>query len=271
MTHRMTTIRIAILCLIGLTLSASAAPLDDAYSAFQAGELDAADAILSQLLRETPRDADVHFLYGQVALARGKTSHAAFAFERVLDLNPANQRARLELARTYYLLGQYEAAQTEFQTVLTENPPPAVQSRINAFLKAIRKQNRNWAVSGHIALAAFHDDNVNYGPADAEVDTRLGRLLVNEAARPASAWGIALSGHAQLVVDPGLRDAWQWSTTGSGYRSWLEDRNSQAIGYAQLQTGLQHIGLRHIARLYGATDRLRYGGNNLVGDKTLLF
>jgi tetratricopeptide (TPR) repeat protein len=261
----------ALLLTISAIAPVRATPLDDAYTAWQAGELETADTILSGLLRDTPNDANVHFLYGQVALARGKTSHAAFAFERVLDHNPDNQRARLELARAYYLLGQYEAAQALFLDVLATEPPPQVEANITDFLQSIKQQTRLWQVSGQISLAAFHDDNVNYGPAENEIDTRLGRLIVNDDARPASAWGIALSGDAQLRYDPGLRDAWQWTLGGTAYRSWLDDHESQEIVYGQIQAGLQHIGLRQIARWTAATDRLRYGDEDLLDTHALGF
>ncbi len=107
------------------------------------------------------------------ALAVGKLSHAAFAFERVLQINPRNHRARLELARTYTAMERYTQAEQEFRYVLDAGPPERVQRNIETYLAWIHRRTRKWSGGGQLGLGVFYDDNVNFGPSSRLVDTLL--------------------------------------------------------------------------------------------------
>jgi outer membrane protein len=259
----------ALVAVVMMALFMAARPVqamtyEDAEAAWQAGRHGEADRILTTLLRENPGDLKVNFLLGQVSLARGKTSHAAFAFERVLSLQPGNQRARLELARAYYLMGQYTQAQLLFQEVMASDPPPEVRKNIDAFLVAIERAEEKWLVNGQINLSVFYDDNVNYGPADEEIDTLLGTLLVAPPAQEADTVGLALSGGANMMYDGGMRDAWQFISGASGYNSWLSDETDQEILFGRASAGAQYVGSKSLARLEGVFDHLNYGGESLL-------
>lgn len=255
------------LTLFALTLAFHATAdqtFEDAQRAWDAGELEEANSILTSILRETPRDIRVNFLLGQVALKRGKNSHAAFAFERVLALQPGNHRARLELARAYYLMGQHLEARQLFETVRSSEPPEEVRRHIDAYLEAIERADRRWWLSGDLNVSVFYDDNVNYGPADEEIDTVLGTLLVAPPARAAETTGIALSAGGRAVYDPGVRQDWQLLAAASGYKSWLEEETDQEILFGRISAGMQHASAVHLLRIEGLYDHLDYGGSALL-------
>ena len=66
----------------------------------------------------------------------GQLGPAASALE-ALYRDTHSLRVKLEWARVYYLAGDYDTAARLFREVLAENPPLAVQDRINGFLNDI--------------------------------------------------------------------------------------------------------------------------------------
>ncbi len=80
------------------------------------------------------------YLLGIAALDSGRPDKATLAFERVLATDPNFTGARIDMGRAYFQLGDYTRAKAEFETVLTQNPPPAARATINNYLAAIEKQ-----------------------------------------------------------------------------------------------------------------------------------
>ena len=110
------------------------------------------------------------FLYGMAAIDSGHVGEGVFALERVLMQRPGNDRARLELARGFFLLEEDLRARDEFETVLAHDPPPTVRSTIERYLGAIRRRADRYRtmVTGYVGLGAGYDTNVNSAP---DVDT----------------------------------------------------------------------------------------------------
>ena len=152
----------ALLCLAG---SSGAAPLDDIRRQVDGSQFDQA----YQTAMANPQlIGDVHFdfLYGVAAINVGRVPEGLLALERHLSAVPANDRARLELARGYFLLGEYTRARAEFEFVLRYNPPAGVRANINGFLQTMQvRENADRRGSARFyAEAGFgHDNNVNGG------------------------------------------------------------------------------------------------------------
>ena len=70
--------------------------LQEAVDTAKAGQLPEARAMLKQILRKDPTNEAAWFLYAQIA---DTPEHAIVCFEKVLEYNPYNQRAREELNR----------------------------------------------------------------------------------------------------------------------------------------------------------------------------
>ena len=106
------------------------------------------------------------FLYGLAAINANRLPEGLLALERHLSTVPANDRARLELARGYFELGEYARARQEFEFVLRYNPPAEVRTNIQRYLDAMRARE---AVASratrrtYLEIGAGHDSNVNAG------------------------------------------------------------------------------------------------------------
>jgi tetratricopeptide (TPR) repeat protein len=163
----------------GAETAAEMQRLIDSGAAGQAYELG-----LSRLKTEAG-NADFDFAFGLAAMQVGKPGQAVFAFERVLFLYPENDRVRLELARAQFVLGNLPEARTQFEIVLTHNPPPNVRERVQLFLSKIKEQEKavRAVYHGYTSLKLGYDSNVNAGPADSLIPVPgLGTVVLAPAA-----------------------------------------------------------------------------------------
>ncbi|CAD5367127.1 TPR_REGION domain-containing protein [Rubrivivax sp. A210] len=144
---------------------ALATPLDDIRRQVENSQFDQA----YRTAQDHPQlIGDVHFdfLYGVAAINVGRVPEGLLALERHLSAVPANDRARLELGRGYFLLGEYTRARTEFEFVLRYKPPAAVREKINGFLQAMQLRestDRRATARAYVEAGAGYDDNVNIG------------------------------------------------------------------------------------------------------------
>ena len=75
------------------------------------------DAAFQEMLRK-PADLDVLFKFATIASQTGDLEGSISALERMLLINPALPRVRLELGVLYYRLGSYEVAHTYLDAAL---------------------------------------------------------------------------------------------------------------------------------------------------------
>ncbi|HXM81212.1 MAG TPA: hypothetical protein VN929_04720 [Burkholderiales bacterium] len=141
-----------------------AAPADEVRALLEQGR--SADAYA--LGRSHPEELgkpDFDFYYGIAAVDTGHAGEGVLALERYIIRFPDNDRARLELARGYFVLGEQVRAREEFETVLRKNPPPAVQATIERFMDSIRAQETRYTTTatGYVEIGGGYDSNVNSG------------------------------------------------------------------------------------------------------------
>ncbi|MDW8469195.1 MAG: outer membrane beta-barrel protein [Burkholderiales bacterium] len=105
------------------------------------------------------------FYFGIAAIDAGHAGEGVLALERYVVQFPENMRARLELARGYFVLGELVRAREEFEAVAAKSPPPAVMANIERFLDAIRAQESRYQTSAtaYLEVGAGLDSNVNSG------------------------------------------------------------------------------------------------------------
>ena len=103
------------------------------------------------------------YLLGVACLDSGKPTEAVFALERVIDSQPDNAKARAELARAYYELGENDAAKEEFSKVEAYNPPAGVQQTIDRYMSAIEQRLDTTRTRYNIFVESGfgYDSNVN--------------------------------------------------------------------------------------------------------------
>lgn len=86
---------------------------------------------------------DYDLYWSIAAIEVGRFPEAVLALERVLMFDPQNHRARLELGRAHYLLGDLIQSKLAFDTVMASSPPEGVQNRIQKFLEAIEARDKS--------------------------------------------------------------------------------------------------------------------------------
>lgn len=243
-----------------------------ALETYESGDYNEAFQVSSGLFRRDPINPDVNFVYGMSAMAIGKLSHAVLAFDRVLSAQPENDRARLELARTYTAMGQFGEAQNYFEAVRANNPPPVVQRNIDRYLEEIEKVNRNWQVFGQAAVGFLYDDNVNVGPDSDVIRIRptlfgvtvLDELAVEEVSKPKEDYGFFGLVDLGGIYDPGISGEWAWLGGGSYYRTWLSDEHNFELENPRGFLGVRHSGERHLFETRARIEHWERGGESLT-------
>ena len=123
------------------------------------------DYAMTELLT-SEGDPVFDYYYGASAVDVGQSNEGIYALERVLVSQPNNHAARLELARGYFTLQEYDRARAEFKLVLSINPPDDVREKIYAYLDSIRLQESRYqsTSTAYIELGYGTDSNINSGP-----------------------------------------------------------------------------------------------------------
>jgi tetratricopeptide (TPR) repeat protein len=122
------------------------------------------------------------FLYGLAAIQAGHAPEGVLALERHLSAVPANDRARVELARGYFDMGDLARARKEFEFVLRYNPPEAVQANIRRYLEMMQTRDTGLRHSSkaYIEVGGGHDSNVNAGTYNREIDLLSGPVVISD-------------------------------------------------------------------------------------------
>src|ERR1700712_3173731 len=77
--------------------------------------LDDAKKLLEHDLAATPDDSEMLFLLATVAVAQKDYDAAISLYRHILVREPGAERVRLELARTFFLKGDYDNADRQFR------------------------------------------------------------------------------------------------------------------------------------------------------------
>ena len=134
-------------------------------------------------------DEAFDFLYGLAALEIGEPNEAVFALERTATTatdQVLRGRARLELARAYFVTNNLTASENLFNAVLQSDPPANVRQNIEAFLQLIetRQNARESAFSWTLSSSIGSDDNINSATSNSLIDTPLiGQIELSQDGR----------------------------------------------------------------------------------------
>jgi tetratricopeptide (TPR) repeat protein len=154
-----------------------------------AGQYQEAIILAETGLSEWEGESTFDFLYGLASLETDEPNEAVFALERAAATSQDDilrGRARLELARAYFVTNNLSASQNLFNVVLEGNPPANVRQNIEAFLQLIetrqnaRESTFNWTLSSSVGS----DDNINSATSNSLIDTPLiGQIELNQDGR----------------------------------------------------------------------------------------
>lgn len=190
----------------GLALAAAAmgtlaAPADDARALLRQGKpAEAYEAVAGH--PELLGIAEFDFVYGVAAVDAGHAAEGVLALERFLLAFPADQQARLELARGYFILGEDARAREEFEAVMALKPPAVVQANIQRHLDAIRLRESRYTTTarGYVEAGMGLDSNVNGGVSSATINLPvLGAVQVGAAGQRQGDWAHLLGAGLQVT------------------------------------------------------------------------
>lgn len=101
------------------------------------------------------------FALGQTYNELNEHQRAVRQYRRILADFPGLVRVRLELARSFFVLGEDELADYHFRLVLAGDLPEEVEANVRRYLREIR-QRRRWSFD--IGTSVLHNTNINVRP-----------------------------------------------------------------------------------------------------------
>lgn len=197
-------------------------------------------ALLAPLQSQRAGDTEYDYLLGMAALESGKPTEAIFAFERVLAINPAQDDARLGLARAYYMTGEDRASREEFETVKRQLPADQVNRVTEKYLRSINQAAVGTTVRGYVETSVGYDTNVNGATA-----ARSFYLAAYDFTQPLdgdkrkrSDQFAALS--AGIHVRHALSSAWALNAIANIGQRYNDSYDQFNVGYLDTSLGLTH-------------------------------
>jgi len=160
---------------------ARAAPADDLKALLEQGRAAEAYA-LGRKHPELFGTSAFDFYYGIAATDSGHAGEGVLALERYLLNFPDSDVARVELARSYFALGDLVRAREEFEAVMRNSPPAGVRATVDRYLDSIRLRESRFQTTSLVWLEAGlgTDSNVNGGVGSGNISVPvLGPVTVN--------------------------------------------------------------------------------------------
>ena len=156
------------LLLLSGTAAAAGPDLGQAEELLRAGKAQEAYDLLEPFEFDLAGDLKYDYLLGLAALESGRPEKSSLVFERVLAVEPRYLGVRLDLARSYYLIGDIARASQEFQAVLAQSPPPDLKANAERYLQAIEqaKAPKRFSLNAYVELGGGFDTNVNSSTSD---------------------------------------------------------------------------------------------------------
>ncbi len=142
---------------------------DEAYRRYQAGDVQTAEQMCRQLLRQEPRQAEAIYLLGVIAQGAGKVDETVSLFEEAVRLAPDNAVFVNALGEVYFSLGKHAEAQRCFLQAIKVRP---------TYERAHNSLGRVRHAQGDLAQAqASFAEAVKLNPRYATAHNNLGAVL----------------------------------------------------------------------------------------------
>ncbi|MCJ0763585.1 surface lipoprotein assembly modifier [Variovorax terrae] len=200
----------------GRALAEADALVREALSLTTSGQAKQAFDLLSPQEVARAGDPDFDTVLGIAANETGQYTRAVFALERVLAVQPGNARARAELGRALFAVGDTQAARALLQQTKDQGVPVEAAQTIDQFLQAIDRveESGRSSLKGYAEASIGHDSNVNSGPGISNVAVpAFGGLVLtlNPGGVKTSAGYATVGGglSGRYVIDP------RWSLIGN--------------------------------------------------------
>ena len=132
-------------------------------------------------------DPQYDYFFGVAAIDSGRASLGVLALERVLLDNPGNDLARLELARGYFVISDFERAREEFQFMRGKDLPANVRASVERYLTSIRESDPQFRTVRRtfFEYAMGHNSNVNSATSASTIDIpSVGPITLGSSSSP---------------------------------------------------------------------------------------
>ncbi len=148
--------------------------------------------------------AEVLFLRGTIAQGMQNLGEAELAFTALLKQHPENLRARLELGKIYYQVGDFTSSKRYFQFVKDSDIPPEVSENVSEYLDKMESL-RDWQAG--ISLGAVADTNINQSTGNQTVMLGGIPFSLSSDAKQTSGQGASLFAYGEKYwfIAPNLR------------------------------------------------------------------
>jgi outer membrane protein len=206
-------LNISVVALLAILGNPANAEVDDlvrqARALLEKGQAKQAFDLLEPQEAKRAGDPDFDTTLGIAANDSEQHTRAVFALERVLSVQPENSRARAELGRALFSVGDNVAARKVLQETKRDNIPSEAAATIDQFLQAIDRSEEaaKSSLKFYVETSLGHDSNINGGPGNSSVAVPAfgGLVLTLGAANVSTAdtfgtLGVGLS--ARRVLDP---------------------------------------------------------------------
>lgn len=191
--------------------------LDSASRLIEADRYDEAWLILAALENSPELSSRVNLLKGHVSMRRGDVDGAIGHFRSVLNEQPGQTRARLELARALMIAGRHASADHHFRLAEQDDNLPEDVANLVRSARGLIRDRRGWHLDVEVGLAP--DSNINNATDTQHVDLVAGNFILplrlGENSRAQSGIGqivglsggveFGLSGNVALSVDADAR------------------------------------------------------------------
>jgi tetratricopeptide (TPR) repeat protein len=118
------------------------------------------DAAFEEML-SNPQDVENILRYARLSVQLREFEAAISALERLLDIQPNNATARLDLGISYFALGAYSVAGIHIEDAIATGALSDQDKRsAERYLEAIEKRSAPTSFSGEYALGAAYSDDV---------------------------------------------------------------------------------------------------------------
>ena len=140
--------------------------IDAAKLLILGNRLEDAKRLLEQMRAAKPDDIETLFLLATIAVEQKDYDSAISLYRRILVSQPDAERVRLDLARAFFLKGDYDNADRQFRFARAGEIDDTVKANIDRFLSAINRL-RQYTVNFSFALAP--DTNQNAATSASQV------------------------------------------------------------------------------------------------------
>ncbi len=268
----------ALLLALCLGQNAAHAEMDsvvrDALALTESGQARRAYDMLEPLEVQRAGDPDFDTVFGIAANQSGEHARAIMALERATVVQPGNARARAELGRAMFAVGDSISARTLLEQAKSQGAPAEAALTIDQFLRAIDVAEAlvrsTWR--GYVEASLGHDSNISSGPPNANVAVpALGgpvTLAANAVKLGAGFGNLAAGVSGRYVIDS------RWSAIGNASFSQRTDFNQSPFDNSQFNVGAgaayrvdrQEFSVVAVHEDYRVDGSLNRTQNGLVGE-----